>query len=329
MNILGILKKYQIFIICLFVLVLISLYSFQLVGFSTDNLVFYYSFDSGSFNDYNFISGSLMGSPSYVEGVCGDALSFDGFDDYVYLGNSDNLSSNSMTVSFWLINKGTNKVSYIYDRGPDADTWGSLGIVYESGDLKVSSGRSVGQTAISYDSLSNNDFLAFVFDYPYCYVYQNSILVNTLTFENEFNLYSSDISTIGRAGEYSFYYFDGVLDEFLFYNRALSSQEISNIYNFPCLTSDLTCSDGNVTACLTSSDCYNNNFFWYNSSCHDSEPEYNVNNFYTSITNQNYAYGVTNVYNSLNATELTESMGVDFDFMQWLKDFLKSIGIEI
>ena len=61
----------------------------------------------GSGND---ITGILNG-PVWVNGFAGKALSFDGYDDYVDLGNFD-VSGNQMTLSAWIRADRYNHLTY-------------------------------------------------------------------------------------------------------------------------------------------------------------------------------------------------------------------------
>ncbi|SHI69038.1 Predicted pyrophosphatase or phosphodiesterase, AlkP superfamily [Rubritalea squalenifaciens DSM 18772] len=77
-------------------------------GNIADDLVGYYAFDgdlsdaSGSVNTNNGSVGG--GSPSYISGLFGNAVSLDGVDDYVTLGNPADYNfgtSTDFTISFW------------------------------------------------------------------------------------------------------------------------------------------------------------------------------------------------------------------------------------
>jgi prepilin-type N-terminal cleavage/methylation domain-containing protein len=158
---------------------------------------------------------------------------FNGSNNYIDLGNSLNFSSDVQTESFWLVNKGTNKVAYILDRSSNSDVWGYHAIVYEGGTLKVSEGSNGGehQTAITYANLNNGDYLCFVYNYPNVTVYRNGNFYTTLTFTQHFTTGSTYNTVIGRAAGFNNYYFDGIIDDVRIYNRTLSATEIQEMYN--------------------------------------------------------------------------------------------------
>lgn len=82
----------------------LTLLSIQLFSqIPTDSLVAYYKFENNvEDNSGNNRHGTIIGNPSYVIGVDGQALDFDGVNDYVQILNSDDLILQSFTISAWV-----------------------------------------------------------------------------------------------------------------------------------------------------------------------------------------------------------------------------------
>jgi len=173
-----------------------------------------------------------------VAGKINTALSFNGSSDFIDLGTSFP-ASDVFSLCFWMGNKGTDKVAYIWARNTNRDTWANLGIVWAGSNLHIAT-CEVAPSSIqeeyvvaSYASISNGDHLAFVFNYPTCTVYKNgnSTPIATLTFTFHFNMNSGANTVMGRGGAYNDYYFDGTLDDVRYYSSALSAADIAKIYN--------------------------------------------------------------------------------------------------
>lgn len=168
-----------------------------------------------------------------VAGKILQAFQFNGSGEHIDLGASFPVEG-TFTIAFWFVNKGTNKVAYMWCRNTTADAWGQVGIVYESSNLKVSGGAIPGQTACSYASITNGDHFAFVFSgNTNCKVYKNgnSTAIANLTIGDTTVQTGTPRTAIGRAGAYNGYFFDGILDDIRYYSVALSTSEIAAIYN--------------------------------------------------------------------------------------------------
>lgn len=208
-----------------------------LSGPPASDFIGYWKFDEATGTVVSDFSGNGNTGTAYgtsvVSGKAGNARSFNGASDYIDLGNNPLYSSDVQTVSFWLMNKGTNKTAYLLDRSNNVDIWGYHGIVYSGGNLMVTENSNGGehQTAITYGNLNSGSHLTFVYDWPKVYFYLNGDLYTTLTFTNHFDTGSTYKTTIGRSGEYANYFFDGAIDELRIYNRAFSASEVKSIYN--------------------------------------------------------------------------------------------------
>ena len=81
-----------------------------------NGLVAHWAFDDGAGttavdSSANSNDGTLVNDPTWVNGVYGDALSFDGADDYVDYGDVLNDTTFPLTVSTWVYRRGADEVT--------------------------------------------------------------------------------------------------------------------------------------------------------------------------------------------------------------------------
>jgi hypothetical protein len=70
---------------------------------ATNDLLLELKFENNVFDSSsNGRDGTIYGTPNYVPGINGQALSFDGIDDYVRIFNSEDLILESFTLSAWV-----------------------------------------------------------------------------------------------------------------------------------------------------------------------------------------------------------------------------------
>ena len=159
------------------------------------------------------------------------AYSFDGVDDFISVSECVQipLSSNNRTCSFWI-------KSNIIDNPPNRDilNWGNYQTNQRFGFTMYS--------GLTYFCAQNNDFYGSVF------VGDNRWKFITLTYDGQFvSIYVNglldggqfrNLNTVGDTiviGSSPLFhpgatYFDGLIDDIGIWNRALSQQEISNLY---------------------------------------------------------------------------------------------------
>ena len=157
------------------------------------------SSDSG--NDGVLTNFDFNQSSDWTSGKVAGALKFDGVDDYVDIGDTSQAGVKS--VSFWLYPETTTEYP--------VDLNGSAYISISSGEATTTGFTSptiyVNGTATSTISADNWQFL-------------------TVTTDTGINASDFDISRIEGVG-----YLEGKIDDVRIYNRALSADEISYLYN--------------------------------------------------------------------------------------------------
>jgi len=194
---------------------------------------------SGEGNDGTLYDGNTTNDdgntpPQWIDGKFGKALSFDGMDDYVKVPDSASLDiTDEIAIAAWIKWQGgaggatTSKSivdkrnCYVVDIGHTehkvkfwiyTDTW-----------------KNSNPSTTSVDD-GNWHYIVGVYDGSNIIIYVDSVA------ENNNNIGAETISTsienlfVGsREGQRQ--YFNGIIDEVRIYNRALSEEEISDLYN--------------------------------------------------------------------------------------------------
>jgi hypothetical protein len=214
----------------------------------TNGLVGYWPFN-GNANDQsgNGNNGTVNGATNTTDrnGNANSAYDFDGTSNYIRLPKITSLNdAASFTFSCWILPEGsTGTRQFVFSRGFD----------YETGSFFISqeSESNSNKVRFSYNGYSNYNILSNQgYSIPYqnwqlltvtkngttVNLYINSILISSST--NTANLSALDeFLYIGshwyntQNGSYFPYYFNGKIDDVGIYNRALTQQEITTMYN--------------------------------------------------------------------------------------------------
>lgn len=181
--------------------------------------------------------GTLENGASFAPGKVGQAFSFDGVDDYVHITGSYWISG-SRSIAVWVYphpNTGF---------GLPIVTCGATGAGDFFGIAGTAGDANVGQYKVYVDHwgaplLDSNlkvipdawNHVAMTFDGSTVRFYVNGVAGNTVSW----GLYNYGISTVDVGGNHiggttTKQSFNGLIDEVLFYNRALSEQEVKAMF---------------------------------------------------------------------------------------------------
>lgn len=215
-------------------------------------LVGYWSFNGADITDQIYervggYNGYLVGtnnatSSRKTQGKVGQGFTFAGQNTGgVNLGNSTSLNPNRFTIAAW-INTATSTYAYNYIYSNDRDCCGTyngislgVGIVGNAGKLVGMIWNSSQYSITSNATVATSTWVhvAYSYDGSNMRLYINGVLDKQQAQTTDpgtpasFNTY---LGSMGNAAGVS-YTFNGKLDEIRLYNRALSLNEVKQLYN--------------------------------------------------------------------------------------------------
>lgn len=196
-------------------------------------LVAYYPFNGDASDESgNNNNGTVYGAEltSDRKGNADKAFLFDGIDDYIEIEHSASLNlSKQLSISFWAKLETDGPYYFPYHIIEKHPCWG---IGQREDDINWGITTGAGNFPTSALTFEFNKFYHFVMIYDgsnlstYCNgELKASTPANGLLVQNTNKVY---ISRYNFGGDY---FFDGTLDDFRIYNRALTEQEVSVLLN--------------------------------------------------------------------------------------------------
>ena len=183
-------------------------------------------------------NGTLTGAPAPTLGQIGQALDFDGVDDYVQMGDLNSLDSvTTFTVSAWFKRRAVNSLMYIVEKATDNTHVVALEVLNDGlAYLLVRNGVTGHGTfatndtnwhhiVMVYDGSQSGDTLQLT-------GYLDGVK-KTLAIGNDIPTSTADHSGNFSIGDQRSHvlFTDGKIDDVRIYNRALSNDEIYQLYN--------------------------------------------------------------------------------------------------
>ena len=185
----------------------------------------------------NKLNGEIQGA-SWVSGVNGNCLSFDGEDDNVSIPHSSNLAfQDELTISAWAKSKEY-KEAKIAQKG-DWDGYGIGGTKWGGwkGHIRLNNDQSTSIESKDGRPILNEWYhIALTYNGSILKLYINGQLNATKSVSGQLKVNSRDISIGSDSGKQKF--FNGLIDEVKFYNKALGHTEIQAIFKNQDVASD-------------------------------------------------------------------------------------------
>lgn len=201
----------------------------------TDDILAYYKFDSDASDSVNSHDGTVTGA-TLVSGKIGNAYDFDGMDDFIEI--ADNLHANEMSFSVWVnFDQVTGRYSIISKRaGLTSDVF-QLEFPLNYNKIHFLSWDSDG----TYRKLEEYSALPTANTWHHYAITRSSSMVTLYRDGVKFatlpvagGLQSTTLSTLIGKMIYQgtdYYFFDGTIDEVGIWSRALTENEIIELYN--------------------------------------------------------------------------------------------------
>jgi hypothetical protein len=211
----------------------------------SNGLVGYWPFN-GNANDEsgNGNHGTVNGATLAADrnGNTSSAYSFDGVDDFIQCLQSGPIGNSNVTASFWL---KTDQVSYghIIGYGSDAGSGTNFRIYSGDGGCSQSIVFDTYDNAVAQNNTHDNIWNFFTVVYESSNsgnlsdvkIYKNSSLLNSICFSVNNSLTNITNQYPIKFGKYHGTVqngaFDGIIDDIAIYNRALTQEEITALYN--------------------------------------------------------------------------------------------------
>jgi len=208
-------------------------------SFSTGRLVALWKFDDRSGNiaadsSGNAHNGTLLGDTSWVDGIAGAALAFDGDGDYVDIGKDQSFDiTNQITISAWIkVGAFDREWQTIVAKGDRAwrlqRNWGESTLEFACSGLVVP-GTDWGQI---FGSVNVNDghwhHVAGVYDQEKLYLYIDGNLDASAEAPGTIRVNDEPVY-IGENSQMPNRFWNGLIDDVRIYSYALSTEEISEI----------------------------------------------------------------------------------------------------
>ncbi len=200
----------------------------------TDGLVAYYPLngnaEDGSDNQNH---GTEHNGVSYTNGVIGQAASFDGVDDYIFIPSNSNLSfgTNDFSVSMWI--KTIDNIGFLLDGRTFPDRGYSLFVYPDPLGVGMSTHSTTESVIVGKTGFQDNQWhlVTGVREGTQLSIYIDGQLQDQ-KFDGLIDVGVSNNIFVGRR----YYivnpneYYNGLIDDLRIYNRALSINEIQALY---------------------------------------------------------------------------------------------------
>jgi len=208
-------------------------------SFNTGWLVAWWKLDDGSGNtavdsSSNGHNGTLKGDPSWVDGIDGGALAFDGDGDYVDIGKDQSFDiTNQITISAWIkVGAFDREWQTIVAKGDRAwrlqRNWGESTLEFACSGLVVLGtdwGKIYGTTDVNDGHWHH---VAGVYDEEKIYLYIDGSLDASAEAPGNIRVNDEPVY-IGENSQMPNRFWNGLIDDVRIYSYALSTEEISEI----------------------------------------------------------------------------------------------------
>ena len=224
----------------------ITLTTDQEINTGEVGLVAWYPFegnanDATPYNNHGVIGGNPVFEPATHPNGGGQNIKFDGDQDSVLAPNAVQLISDYTTVSFWIRVDGINPAdaeAYILDFGHWSERW-KISLPQHTKIVWTTNGNNAQFPVFIHDMDSGDGnelvvgfwwYVTMVHDGTNDIIYINGEQVNSQPTDTELNSTGRPLG-MGNNPIDGGQYFNGALDELKIYNKALTAEEIAQLYD--------------------------------------------------------------------------------------------------
>ncbi|KRF42249.1 LamG domain-containing protein [Paenibacillus sp. Soil787] len=191
-----------------------------------------YPFDGNADSTDGSANGTVSGTPVYKDGTVGQAISLDGSTNFVTLPSNHTLSTyDSITLSTWVNWKGGKDWQRIFDFGTGTTQY--MFLTPKTGNYMRFAIKNGGTEQIVQTTplaIGQWVHVALTLGSGKANLYMNGELKATANVTIKPSDFKPSKNYIGKS-QFSDPLFNGLIDEFRIYNRALSADEIKAVYN--------------------------------------------------------------------------------------------------
>ena len=209
----------------------------NMVAQPTNNLVARYDFEDNIEDGVGDSDGLAFGNPTYSCGVKGQAIEFDGLDDFViFFGNINNaIQGNDFTISLYIKPKVTVQAQGLLSKADSCAGQRFLGVristvqKFVETKLKDPTGQQILKANLNKRCWHH---IVITRTEQYLTTYVDGVLANRQNTTSTLNIGSSAPLTLAEhvCLDNSLVRYQGLVDEMLVYNRALSPTEVADFY---------------------------------------------------------------------------------------------------
>src|SRR3989344_1762428 len=192
----------------------------------TSGLISHWKFDGNAFDSSGFgNNGTLVNDPTFTTGKIGQAINLDGVDDYVSVGSVGINTGAPFTMSVWIYHQTT--IDYGTIMGYD----GTHRLLVQNGNDSLLSQQD-GNFFSAANAVPNNQWINVVYWNDGT---KERWYVNGIQSGSDHVTANAEWNAVFYLGRYDLadtnYKYKGLIDDVRIYNRALSAQEVLDIYN--------------------------------------------------------------------------------------------------
>lgn len=223
----------------------------------TQGLIAHYPFDGNAIDLTNNQNHGIIDGPVVVKdrfGVDSSAYRFDGVNDFIYFGSPATLMPSSITINFWVKLDDPNRIMFFMSNAlPGPGTWGASAFYANDGTgWRTTVGGGINNRVLAIKSNINADSSKWQM---YTMTYGTDSNTLNLFIDGKFITKQNFFGTVGgftssdslqhdsntswyfgmnnerRKQALDPYYFKGLLDDMRIYNRALTHQEVMDLFS--------------------------------------------------------------------------------------------------